>query len=332
MMKLSEIQGQDRAVSMLMKQLTSGRLAHAYLFLGPEGAGKTATALAFAKALVCGSEAGGCGVCHACRRADAGVHPDIHIIEHGEETSEIKVAQIRKLQEELSLTPFEAQKKAAVIDDAERLNPEASNAFLKTLEEPSRGTVLILTASDRKALLETLVSRCRLIRFQPLPDVAIRGILVSRGIDSESAEAASALAAGNLKHALAIADSGPAEDREWLLGRIDSLGNGNPVDLADELLSRCSGKNIAQTREGVAVYLGFMMLLARDVRAAQCGVEPVHYGASMEAIRKLSEMITERSAHGMLASIERCRREIAANVKPDLSLTRMFMNIAEALA
>ena len=139
---------------MLMKQLTSGTLAHAYLFLGPEGAGKTATALAFAKALVCGSEAGGCGVCPACRRADAGVHPDIHIIEHGEETSEIKISQIRKLQEELSLTPFEAQKKAAVIDDAERLNPEASNAFLKTLEEPSRGTVLILTASDRKALLE----------------------------------------------------------------------------------------------------------------------------------------------------------------------------------
>lgn len=333
-MNLSDVRGQKRAVSILTRQLKSGRLAHAYLFLGPEGSGKTTTALGFAKALVCPAGNVGCGTCSSCRRADEGVHPDIHFIERGEETAEIKVDQIRKLQEELVLTPFEAQRKAAVIDDAERLNPEASNAFLKTLEEPTRRTVLILVATDKWALLETVISRCRVVRFHSLPDDVVRDILISQGFSPEKADAASALAAGNVKRALNLVDSDLAEERKWLIESIPSLRNGSPVALADELLSRCPGKVLAQTRERVATYLGFLTLLVRDVRVTQCGVERArrYSGDSPEVVHQLAEGTTERAADAMLASIEQCRREIAANVKPNLSLTRMFVSITEALA
>lgn len=334
MKTLNDIQGQQRAVSLLKRQLDSGRLAHAYLFVGPDGSGKTTTALAFAKALMCSAGHGGCGTCSSCRRADEGLHPDIHLVERGEETADIKVGQIRKLLDELALTPFEAQHKAAIVDDAERLNPEASNAFLKTLEEPSAGTVLILVAADKWALLDTVVSRCRMIRFRALPDDVIHDILISQGVDAEKADAASALAAGNVKRALSLVDSDLTEERRWLIENMPALKEGNPVELTDELLSRCPGKALAQTRERVATYLGFLALLMRDVRITQCGVKPARWysGDSLTVVRQLASKMTERGACTALADIEQCRREIASNVKLDLSLTKMFVSIMEVLA
>ena len=179
--------------------------------------------------------------------------------------------------DELSLTPFEAKRKIAVVDDAERLNIPASNAFLKTLEEPSAGTVLILVAADRWALLDTVVSRCRVIRFRALSDDVVRDILVSQGVDGEKADAASALADGNVKRALGLVDSDLAEERRWLIENVPALKGGNPVALADEVISRCPGKASVQTRERIAAYLGFLTLLIRDVRITQSGAEPARW-------------------------------------------------------
>lgn len=332
MKTLDDIQGQQGPVSLLRRQLASGRLAHAYLFTGQEGSGKTTTALAFAKALVCPEGGVGCGTCSSCRRADEGFHPDIHFIEREEETADIKVEQIRTLLNELSLTPFEATRKIAVVDNAERLNPAASNAFLKTLEEPSAGTILILVAASKWDLLDTVVSRCRTVRFRALPDDVVRGILISRGVDADKADAASVLAAGNLKRALAFIDSDLADERRWLIESVPSLKKGNPVELADDLLSRCPAKPLAQKRERIAIYLEFLALLIRDVRVTQSGIEPRGCEDILPVVRELASIMTDRTAHRVLADIERCRREIVANVKPDLSLTRMFVGITEALA
>jgi DNA polymerase III delta' subunit len=152
----------------------SGHLAHAYLFTGERGSGKFATALAVAKVLNCetGSVSAGC-VCASCHKIDAGNHPDLFIIEKSEEKTEIVIGQItprpnqpyQPLLPWLSVKALEARVRVVIIKDADLLNAEASNAFLKTLEEPVPGTLFILTTSVAREILPTVRSRCQQIQF-----------------------------------------------------------------------------------------------------------------------------------------------------------------------
>lgn len=334
MSALGTVLGQENAISLLRRQLATDRLANTYLFLGPGGSGKKTAAMAFATAVLCPEEMEGCGVCSACRRIDAGAHPDIHLIERTEDSAVIKIDQMRELQDELALTPFEAKRKVAVIIDAERLNPHAANAFLKTAEEPAGSAILILTASNEASLLETLVSRCRIVRFRPLPAAILRDILVACGIDAHLAEAVSAVSAGSVKQAMSLANSELASHRIWLIEKIASLEKVNPVDLADDVISKCTGKNLTQTRDSITLCLGFLSLLLRDARVLQSGAprNRCHNADSAEAVTRLSDSLTEREVDAMFHTVERCGDEVRANVKPNLSLTRMFANFTEICA
>jgi len=145
-----------------------GRLAHAYLFVGPEDSGKTATALALAKLLNCEARNGAsaCEACSACLKINAGNHPDLVTlsVEVGET---IKIDNIRAFIQRLQLRAFEAKYKIAIIKNAERLTQEAANALLKTLEEPSRDTLMILTTIVPELCLDTIKSRCHVVHFFP---------------------------------------------------------------------------------------------------------------------------------------------------------------------
>jgi DNA polymerase-3 subunit delta' len=157
------------------------RVASSYLFTGEDGIGKRLAAFEFAKALNCQQPVRGlggpdsCGTCPSCRKYDAGTHPDFALIEP--EGSMIKVEHIRRLEETLSLRALEARYKAAIVDNAELMNESAANAFLKTLEEPAPGTVIILVSSRPDRLPQTIRSRCSRINFTPLsPDDCARVI------------------------------------------------------------------------------------------------------------------------------------------------------------
>jgi hypothetical protein len=141
------------------------------------------------------------------------------------------------------------------------------------------------------------------------------------------------LAAGNVRRAFALADADAAGERKWLVESIPSLEKGNPVELADELLARCP-KAPSRKRESVITYLGFLAFLMRDVRVAQTGASPPHWytGDSLAVVERLAGRIAQGGTDAILGSIERCRREIAANVRPDLSLTQLFVSISEAMS
>jgi DNA polymerase-3 subunit delta' len=148
------------------------RVASSYLFAGEEGIGKRLTAMEFIRALNCTVEGGidtspdACGQCSPCRKLAAGTHPDFVLIEP--DNGMVKVENIRSLEETLSLKSLEARYKAAVVDDAELMNESAANAFLKTLEEPAPGTIIILVSSKPDRLPQTIRSRCARINFRPL--------------------------------------------------------------------------------------------------------------------------------------------------------------------
>jgi DNA polymerase-3 subunit delta' len=213
---------------MLMNQTVPSAL----LFTGRDGIGKRLTAVAFAMALNCTETpvvsrlmegpqeaadmtAGGCGRCQACRRIEAGLHPDfLQVVPEGRS---IRIAQIRSILDTLAMKPYEAAVRVVLIDDAHKMNPEAANALLKLLEEPPDKTSFILVAPRRNDLLPTVASRCQNVRFLPIPTDRLKEFLMAeRDVPEQRAAILAALADGSYAKASVLADSNWVERRGWL--------------------------------------------------------------------------------------------------------------------
>jgi len=143
-------------------------LAHAYLFIGPAEIGKLQTALAVAKFLNCENKgASFCNECASCRKINQQSHPDVFVVQRQEDATLIKIHQVRDILAQVRLMPFEAKKKVFIIKNIEALNAEGANALLKTLEEPTSSSLLILTCAALDNVLPTVISRCHQIQFHP---------------------------------------------------------------------------------------------------------------------------------------------------------------------
>ncbi len=158
----------DRRILEHFRKLSaSSRLGHAYLFVGPREAGKTQTALGVAQLVNCESlSVKPCGVCSSCRKIASGNHPDVMVVQ--EEQGSIKIDQIRFLLGRLQLMAFEAKTKVFIIRNVETMTLEAANSLLKTLEEPASNTLIILTTAIVEVNLDTVRSRCHVVRFFPV--------------------------------------------------------------------------------------------------------------------------------------------------------------------
>lgn len=178
-MSFKDIIGQEIPKKVLKKDLISGRIASSYLFVGSKGVGKKLTALNFAKALNCQNRTDEpCEECRNCRLIEKGNFPDLLLISSGEKGN-ISIDKIRELKQTVSLrTPF---KRVAIIEDSETLTEEAQNAFLKTLEEPPPDTILILTSSNPNYLFQTIISRCKIVKFRNLNKREVESLLKKRG-------------------------------------------------------------------------------------------------------------------------------------------------------
>src|SRR5262249_2270259 len=148
----------------------SGRLAHAYVFVGPTGSGRMTTARAFAQALLC--ETGkACGTCRAGELVGRGQHPDLHVVGptppegNPKGARPIRIGAVRELERQASLRPVLAGRRVFILDEAERMTEDAPQAFLKFLEEPPPDTVVILVLSGVRAVPATVISRCQIVRF-----------------------------------------------------------------------------------------------------------------------------------------------------------------------
>lgn len=161
-----EIYGNSFQIEFLKKNIISDDIAHAYLFTGPSKVGKRKTALAFIKSIVCEKNKDGsfCSNCPTCKKIETNSFPDLKILDGNDI---IKIDSIRDVISSLSLKAFNSPYKIVLIDNAERMNEESSNAILKTLEEPKGKTVIILITKNQRLMLPTIVSRSRILKFAP---------------------------------------------------------------------------------------------------------------------------------------------------------------------
>lgn len=252
-MTFRDIRGQDQAIALLRASLASGRLAHAYLFFGPEGIGKRTAALAFAAALNCLSpDAGGdaCGACLSCRKIRHGNHPDVAVV--SPEGAYIRIHAIRELQDRLLFRPLEGRRRVLLLNEAERLHHTAANALLKTLEEPAPANILVLVSSRPRLLPATILSRCQRIRFRPLaPEVLFPLVQQHAGLAEEQARLLAWTSGGSLSRALDM-------HREAFLARRREILACLELPLQEDPLARFAflaafGQDRAETLAGLAI-------------------------------------------------------------------------------
>lgn len=257
---LSTLLAQDTARATLERALTRERVHHAYLFDGPEGVGKERAALGLAQALVCerrppgGAQA--CGQCSACARVplrapdEPPTHPDVVLLACGlykpeqigrrtDEAHEISIDQVRTLVlARVAFPPHEGKARVFVVRGAEDLSTGASNALLKTLEEPGDRMHFVLLSSQAESLLPTIRSRTQRVRFGPLPDAVVERLLVQGGATPASARAVATLAHGSMAEAARLADPEATAQRDAFVDKaitaLHGRGLGPLLEVAEE--------------------------------------------------------------------------------------------------
>jgi DNA polymerase III delta' subunit len=226
----SELHGQDRVVALLQRTITRGRVPHAYLFSGPSGAELVPTALALASALSCQTARGvGCTTCDACRKIDTGIHPDVITLVREGAAQIVPIEAVRtQVLARIGLPPHEAEVRVFIVEEATAMAGPASNALLKTLEEPPPRTLFVLCTTAPEQLLPTIRSRCQRVRFAG-------GAAVTADADPVRAARLAALA-----EELA---AGPAPG---LAGRItEGKGDAGPVLIATALRLHAAARRAA---------------------------------------------------------------------------------------
>jgi DNA polymerase III subunit delta' len=247
-MALSGVIGHEKPVRILLGTIKRGRVPSSMLLSGDSGIGKTLAALNYAKAINCLSpvNSDSCDKCSSCIKIDSSSHPDVVSI--SPENDEIKIESIRHAEEILRLKPYEGLIKILIVDDADRMNIGAANAFLKTLEEPPQDCLIILISASPDRLPDTVRSRCMHVRFRPLSTEACR-LVLSLTSGSKEYDRISSLAMG--RPGIAIT-RGFDDDNKWFMDILSVMCRGG---------SKC----IWNDKSDIKRWLDLCMVWIRDI-------------------------------------------------------------------
>jgi DNA polymerase-3 subunit delta' len=280
-MSWGRIRGHEDIVQSFDTAWRRGRLGHAYLFVGPAGVGKHTFAQELARALLCEQLSGrleACGRCPSCKLVDAGTHPDLSLVARPEDKVDLPIQPIRELIEHLSLKPARGARKVAIVDDADDLNQESANAFLKTLEEPPPGSVLILIGGPTpERQFSTVLSRCQVVPFLPLPAKEVAQLLRERAIeDASRRDRLARVAGGSIGLALALDDEALWQFRQTMLAALAAEKlDGFELATGWNQVVEEAGKEAGVRRRRAALVLRLLIGLMQDTLRIANGVPPL---------------------------------------------------------
>jgi len=334
---------QKRPVRLLTAAILSGNLPHAFLFTGLEGTGKKTAATAFAMACNCiklqkhsvnssdkdipaarldNNVIEPCGRCRSCKKIISKNHPDIHIVKPAGDI--LKVDQIRELCRKLALKPNEARIRIAVIADAHRLNAEAGNTLLKTLEEPPEHTVFILTALQTSDLLPTITSRCQHIRFNPISRNSLQTYIENHfGLASGQASAIASMAGGSMTLAETMAKTNWLSRRNWIINEMETLP-AQPINFC-----LAFAEALSKNKGWIFTAFEIMKNWLRDLAVFKDCPEKIINMDLSEKIKAASKQIPVGLLISKLQAIEKAERDIKANANLRLTLDALVIKLSK---
>jgi len=326
-MRLAELAGQDHAVALLRRAVAAGRVAHAYLFDGPTGVGKRGAALGFGLALICPDRpAEGCGICDVCRRALAGNHPDVRVIAPA--GTQMVIDQAQEIVALASGRPHEAPARVVIVDDADRLNVNAANCLLKTLEEPFPGTHLVLVTAAPDRLLPTIRSRTQRVRFVPVRASVLVELALRTGVERTRAETAAALAGGSVARLNELLSSEAAAVPWDAVTALRQAAAGTDMGAIFDAAAALGDKD---GKAALPQTLALLGRFYRDAIASACGAEDLvllrERADELATVADAGRRQGLRPLRRALAAVLEADSALAANVNGPLALERMLMEI-----
>lgn len=321
-----DIKGQSRAIKILQKEIATSSISGAYLFTGAAGIGKTLTALTFAKVLNCKKEGmDSCDKCSSCRKIEHHIHPDVRII--APENDSIKIEQIRNLKRESSYKLYEGRKKVWIIEEADKFGVAAANSILKILEEPPPQVVLILISQTKEGLLPTILSRCEVIRFFPLPLPEIEKIMTQQlPQGSDKIHILAKLARGSAGEALYLAkEENTLKIREELLNALRKNMNLEEIFKFTAQWANYKGKELQR-------FFDMILFWFRDILILKQGGEKwlINYDKVKELARE-KDKYSAQDIKRIMETIEKARYYLKSNVNQKLVLESLWLNLKKKI-
>ena len=310
-MYFEKIRGQRFAKKYLSNSIKSNMISHAYMFEGPSGVGKNTMARELATTLL--------------EMENLFNSPDY--IEITPDGNSIKIAQIRKLQSDILVKPYKSYK-IYVIDEAKKMTVEAQNALLKTLEEPPKYAIIILITNNKESLLDTIKSRCEIIKFTPIPLVEVADYLTQTGVDKNRASLLANFSRGSMQKAIELSES---EDfhimRDEVQKYVETFLTGSMLDIMDIQSS------IEKYKDNITNVLDLLVNYFRDIMMVKENVDSsmIINLDRLVFIKNMSTKITYSQLSKIIDIIEETKNKLRSNCNFNISIQVMTLNIYEVI-
>lgn len=310
-MYFENIIGQEFAKKYLTNSMRKNKINHAYMFEGIEGIGKKKFTGELSRILL--------------NSENVDSSPDyINIYPDG---SSIKIAQIRKLQTDIIIKPHKDYK-IYIINDAEKMTIEAQNALLKTLEEPPGYAIMILITSNKEALLDTIKSRCEIIKFLPISLLDLKKYLIKNGVDEQRAQLLATFSRGSIEKALELSESAEfVIMREDIQSYIQTILDKNIIEILE------IPNNMDKYKKEVISILDMMVNYFRDMMLLKEKVDKsmIINSDKITFIQNMSKKITYSQVSKIIDIIEQTKKKIKSNCNFNISIQVMALNIYEVI-
>lgn len=328
MARFRDIVGQEQIKEHLQNALMGKKVSHAYIINGEKSSGKEFIANVFAMSLQCEKEgAEPCQECRSCKQALSANQPDIIKVLH-EKPGTISVDDIRaQINNDVAIKPYSSPYKVYIVNEAEKMTPQAQNALLKTLEEPPEYAVILLLTANVNSLLPTILSRCVVLNMKPVSDELVKKYLMEQlKVPDYKAEVCVAFARGNVGKAKSLASSEDFENvKNEALSLLKYIRDMELYEIVAAI------KKISDYKLDVNDYLDIMAIWYRDILLFKATKDANHlvFREEIQAIRKAAGRSSYEGIESVIKALDKAKSRLNANVNFELTMELLLLEIKE---
>ncbi|SKA76813.1 DNA polymerase III, delta prime subunit [Caloramator quimbayensis] len=317
-----EVLGQEYAKNAIKSMYDNNKMSHAFIIQGPDGIGKSIFADYIASMILCRGSKKPCSECTSCKKIQSGIHPDYKIISS---SKSIGIDVIRKLIDDVNIKPYEGDKKVIVIKGADKITIEGQNALLKTLEEPLKDTTIIILLENINSILDTIISRCQVLRLGRVERDKIQEYLIKRGVEYKKAKTAACLSDGILGNALKYLDD------KYAALRMETLKTLRDIIRADEVKILDSVDFFLSQKENIDSVFDIMLSILRDISVLKItkNEDIVMNSDIYEILNEECKVLSIDRINKIINIINSARKNIDNYLNYQLTIEDMLLNIQE---